>query len=615
MRTDDVERLLRAAERALTHDGDLGRARILYGSAYLSAEAAGEVTALAGAALGLGGLWVHERRTATDAAMVKARQRHALTLLDRRSPLALRLRARLAAENDYLTGSSAAITGLLAEARACGDPVVLAETLSLALHCLLGPAATAAHAPLAAELVAVSACTARRGDRLMALLWQAADHLLRGSPVSLAGLRAELAAGDHLAVSFVVSAIDVMRAIRAGHFARAERLAERCAQRGFAAGDIDAVGWYCEQLATIRWYQGRIVPLIPVMTELANSSMLSAVDSTYLAGLAVASASAGDRRTAIGLLHRLRSLPQSSSWMLSMHCLAEAAHLLGDRGTATRVRAALLPYADLPVISSLGVTCLGSAQHALGLTAWTLADVVTAVAHFRLAVEANERLGHRPATALSRWRLSQALGGDEGAEQAKRAREEAAALGMRLPEGCVAAGVVAECHRRGRFWQLDLGERGVLVEHSVGLRHLATLIANPGTEIRAIDLAAGPGTAESDGEHAQAVLDEQARRTYRLRLDQLREELPELESGGDEARAAELRAERDWLSAELAVTTGKGGRARMFSGSEERARIAVGKAVRRALARVERADPVLAAELRASVRTGVRCCYRPAGLR
>ena len=69
--------------------------------------------------------------------------------------------------------------------------------------------------------------------------------------------------------------------------------------------------------------------------------------------------------------------------------------------------------------------------------------------------------------------------------------------------------------------------------------------------------------------------------------------------------------ESDWLVAELAAATGLGGRQRRFADDAERARIAVGKAIRRALRRIEAADQALGADLRACVVTGLRCCYRP----
>ena len=77
--------------------------------------------------------------------------------------------------------------------------------------------------------------------------------------------------------------------------------------------------------------------------------------------------------------------------------------------------------------------------------------------------------------------------------------------------------------------------------------------------------------------------------------------------GGD----AEARAERDWLVAQLASAAGLGGRVRSFPDQGERARVAVGKAIRRALARIAEADPALGDHLRQTVHTGVRCSYWP----
>ncbi len=72
-----------------------------------------------------------------------------------------------------------------------------------------------------------------------------------------------------------------------------------------------------------------------------------------------------------------------------------------------------------------------------------------------------------------------------------------------------------------------------------------------------------------------------------------------------------MRAERDWVLGELAGATGLAGRTRRFPDEAERARIAVGKAIRRTLARVHEADPVVGEHLRDTVRTGMLCSYRP----
>lgn len=170
----------------------------------------------------------------------------------------------------------------------------------------------------------------------------------------------------------------------------------------------------------------------------------------------------------------------------------------------------------------------------------------------------------------------------------------------------------ARCSRHGQQWQITWGSRSTVIENSIGLLHLAVLLANPGQEIPAVDLVAGvdalTGRAAMTASLShQPLLDPTAARQYRHRLAQLNAELVE---PGDRPRHA-TRAEHDWLAAELASATGLGGRTRQFAGGTERARLAAGRAIRRALIRIEKADVAIGQHLRASVHTGVRCSYRP----
>ncbi|MEV0975076.1 hypothetical protein [Microtetraspora glauca] len=636
---------LLAGERALYGEGDLRTARRCFDSAYREAERCDDGPAMARAALGLGGLWVHEHRTAADTAAVRVRQRHALSSIDPRSVLALRLRARLAAEEDYRTGGHAAVLAVVEEARSRGDAVALAEALSLAHHCVLGPGDGALRLELAQELIATASRTARRGDLLMGLLWRTVDLFLDADPHAgrgLAELRGLLADRDHLAAGFVADAIEVMLAIRGGGFAQAEARAAACAERGTTAGDVDGAVWHAGQLVAIRWYQGRVAELLPMLSELVNSPKLSAVDNSGFAALAVAAASAGDRRQAEGALARLRGpglagLSRSSSWLVAMYGAVEAAHLVGDAEISAQAYALLRPFARLPVMVSLGAACFGSVHHTLGVASLTCGDVGNAVAHLGAAIRDNTALGHWPAVTLSRWRLGQALRLRDGPRD-EAAREEhaiavrdAAELGVALPSeagrrsvihagGSAGSGVSGEAaqvviQRRGGRWRVEMGTRAVLVGHCVGMRHLAVLLANPGHEVPAIDLAAGMKVPTAgDVTPAHPLLDSTARQAYRERLVRLAAELDELDElgriGGSE-RASALRAEQDWLITELGRATGLGGRARGFSSDHERARVSVGKAIRRALDRISEADPVIGDELRATVRTGARCCYCP----
>jgi len=146
------------------------------------------------------------------------------------------------------------------------------------------------------------------------------------------------------------------------------------------------------------------------------------------------------------------------------------------------------------------------------------------------------------------------------------------------------------------------------------MAHLGVLIANPRHEVQAVDLVAGLaalGSAVSDAKTTYPVLDREAISEYKTRLNRLNAEIEQMESAGS-VRDASARVERDWLTAQLASATGLGGRTRPFPDEAERARVAVGKAIRRALARIAEADPVIGEHLGQAVRTGTRCSYWPA---
>jgi hypothetical protein len=622
---DGLGAALVAGIRAREVDGDLRASRQSFERAYQLAERAGDAQAMALAALGLAGLWVSERRTVTGAVLLESRLEHVLSLLDPHSSLALRIRTRLAGEADYVRGGHEAILAELDAARATSDPELLAEALSLAHHCLLGPEHVQLRRELAVELVKVSFRTKRRSDLLMGLLWQTVDAYSAGDPHAgryLGELRDQLEQQNHLAVAFVVSAIDVMLAIRAGRLDDAESLASTCAASGAAAGDVDHEWWSGAQLVTIRWYQGRLAELLPVLRDRDHSPDLSAVDNSAVAALAVAAAQGGDLRTAASSLGALCGsdllhLPRSSSWLGTMYGIVETAALLGDAGVSVRAYELLRPYADLPMVGGLGITCFGSVHHALGVASLTNGLLDQAIDHLRTAVQHNLALAHWPAVVASRRRLAQAYQhrGQPGDADAARgeletAASEAAGLGLPVAEkgGRGPAAVGAECHRAGRKWRLAWRDRSVMMEDSIGMTHLAVLLANPRREILAAELAAGLSAlgAAGEGGPAYPVLDQAAITEYRNRLKRLDAELDQREPVDEEARA-----ERDWLVAQLASAAGFGGRVRSFPDQGERARVAVGKAIRRALAKITEADPILGDHLRQTVHTGVRCSYWP----
>ena len=177
-------------------------------------------------------------------------------------------------------------------------------------------------------------------------------------------------------------------------------------------------------------------------------------------------------------------------------------------------------------------------------------------------------------------------------------------------EGGLPFTMVAE----GEYWTLSHGGATFRLKDSLGLQYLARLFAQMGSEVHALDLVGQRRGGEAEavdigdaGEH----LDEEARETYRARLEDLRETLAEAESFGDEARAARAREEIEFLGAELGRAMGLGGRVRRSGSAAERARVAVQRRIRNAIERIGEHAPDLAALLARSIKTGNFCSYRP----
>ncbi|GAB3247219.1 ATP-binding protein [Kineosporia babensis] len=585
---------LAAGRRALHQEGDLARSRREHAAAL--AEVADPQT-LAETALGLGGMWVHEHRTLTESLAVRALQRQALWVIPPDDPRALRLRIRLAAEADYADAGTARVLRALREAERAGDPVALAEALSLAHHCLLGPGEDQYRRGLALRLIEVASFTGRHCDLVSGLLWHCVDLFLAADPNAergLAELRALLERREHLAARFVLRALETMLLIRAGRFDEAEPAAELCAKEGIRAGDADAEGWYVLQMLTIRWYQGRAAELAPLIRRAAHSPSLSTFDQAHFAALALVSA---PNDQALGRLGAPEDLPSNSSRLLVLHAMIHAGIAAGEHDLVARAAAELKPFARLPVMASLGVSCFGSASEALGAAAVFAGEIDRAIECFSTAVADNLAIGHRPAADSSRLALAAAL------EARGRTKDVATALRYRQQAGH-GGPVAVKCTRQQQGWRLEFGAEALEVEDLVGMAHLAVLLANPG---RAVPVAELVGTGE---ESAQPVLDPQARQEYRRRLEQLAAQAERWQEEAPE-RAARARQEREWLIAELAAATGRGGRSREFAGSAERARTAVAKAIRRALERIEVQHAELGRRLRAEIRTGMSCCYEP----
>ena len=280
--------------------------------------------------------------------------------------------------------------------------------------------------------------------------------------------------------------------------------------------------------------------------------------------------------------------------------------------------ALLEPYADLPVVVSLGVASFGSAHRPLALAARTMGDLDLAVAHLEAAVVAEMAIGDAPWHAMALAALADVLderaSGDDR-ERAVELRVEAVAAARRLGMD----GRAQQWHRddeskavfrrEGRVWNVSLAGRSATVPHCVGLHYLAQLVANPGVDIDAISLASGHTLGPTGT--CVPLLDTQAVAAYRRRIEELHADVDDAEACADLERASRARIELDDYIDRLARTMGLHGDSRPFADDAERARVSVHKAIKRALRAIADADPTLARHLDRGVVTGMRCRYDP----
>ncbi|MDQ1552844.1 MAG: hypothetical protein QOD50_2266 [Actinomycetota bacterium] len=179
--------------------------------------------------------------------------------------------------------------------------------------------------------------------------------------------------------------------------------------------------------------------------------------------------------------------------------------------------------------------------------------------------------------------------------------------------------------REGDYWSVIFEGHTVRVRDLIGMRYLARLLADPGREYHVLDLVAAEtgNVAQVDGSSQAAtlprsalgdageLLDARAKNAYRRRLAEIEDDIEQARAIGDTERAAQADAERDFLVRELSRAVGLGGRDRRAASASERARVAVTRAVRHAIARIGEHHPLLGEHLSRTIRTGTYCAYAP----
>lgn len=173
--------------------------------------------------------------------------------------------------------------------------------------------------------------------------------------------------------------------------------------------------------------------------------------------------------------------------------------------------------------------------------------------------------------------------------------------------------------REGQLWTVEYDGKLIRVRDTKGMRYLATLLARPWQDVHVLELASAPAGPTRPSHHggrtlagsAGEILDDQARRAYRRRIQELDDELDEAERFSDDERAARARAERDMLIDELSAAFGLTGRPRKAADPAERARKAVFNRIRAAITTLTAEHPQLGSHLQRAIHTGLFCSYCP----
>jgi hypothetical protein len=541
-----------------------------------------------------------------------------------------RLLARLARALLGDTGAAgrrrAFVEDALILARRSGDRAVLAEVLDARLHALWDPGGALDRLAAAGEIIDLARGSADLDLERRGLFWRFVALMELGrvgeAEAALAAFDREARAGGDAAAGVMVVSRHAMLAALRGRFGDAQALAEQVAEQGRRVGLADTdrlVGTVWWAIVALRGNP----PTAEAEAGLAELRAFSRRSPGHLYEATTARFLVALGRVAEAGLELERALPRvlagsGPRWLGAVADLAVVAVATGNTPAAARLYPALAGYRGRLVVWAGANTVTGPVAHHLGILAAHLGRLDDAAELLTEAAAWEEETGALPFLAHTLAALADTLtrrDGDGDGERAsghrRRARDIAAQLGM--------PGLLASLtpptdewtlRRDGPDWVLEAGNERARLRESRGMAYLRALLAVPGREITALDLAAGGASLTAAS--AEPVLDTAARDAYRRRLVALQDELDAADITGDRARGQRAGTEREALLGELRRATGLGGRVRGVSGPDERARVNVTRTLRATLGRITDAAPRAGAHLTASIHTGRACRYQPA---
>lgn len=596
--------------------GDATEARALLHTAWIRATKIGKADLLGAVALGLDRIDARFAMPRADLVRVLDTARRALTGSE--TATEANVTAALARQLSHSIPADRPLARPLAAqgvriARTLEEPATLASCLLAQHDALWTPGTAPARAAIAAEIAELSKQANDEERGAQALLLSASAQLESASPAFRAPLIEYFYLTQRLRQprhDYLLRTRQAALALLDGNIETGERLSAEAVRLGESVGETDTGNVRMSQRLEI--VRARNQPA--ELQDMAAAAVRWWIGAPAHAHAVAAGfcARAGDLDAARRELDTVLALDdwradRSYLWSIFVSEMAIAAIAPCDRALCRQLLEDLLPLVDTCAVNAALVCFMGAHAHRVGLLYAALDRPEAARQRLEQALGIHRRLGARAWQAETHQALA-SLGGLDAPEHARRAATLRAELGLAISTASQ-RDRLAELRRVGDMWQASFGGRTVYLRDIKGLHDLAVLLAHPGRDMSALDLAGGPRTQLRT---TDPVLDRAALAAYRRRLAALNDDLAAAQHNVDLARQQGITDERERLLTELRQATQPDGTSRAFPNTAaERARKAVTARIRDALRRIAEAHPELGIHLDRTIRTGTLCRYEP----